>query len=309
MTKAGHLQTKAHSMATEPRKRLGRGLDALLGDYAPKPAPVAVASNDGSGNDHADRKVVPLGFIHPNPRNPRTTFAQDDLDDLAISIQAHGMVQPIVVRPVPGKQDYYEIIAGERRWRAAQKAGLHDVPVTLLDVSDNEALELAIVENVQRSDLNPVEEALGYNALIEEFSYSQADLGARIGKSRVHVTNTLRLLKLPRDVIDYVRAGALSAGHARALINVAEASALAARVIERGLSVRETEKLTRAPKPPAAARAAPEKGADTRALEQELEARLGLKLDIRHKLDGKGEVRIAYQSLEQLEAVCRKLRG
>ncbi len=298
---------KVWTMTAEPKRRLGRGLDALLGDYAPKPQPENVAAPTGA--ETGDRKTVPLAFIHPNPRNPRTTFAQDDLDDLAVSIRAHGLVQPIVVRPVDGRPNYYEIIAGERRWRAAQKAGLHDVPVTLLNVSDKEALELAIVENVQRADLNPVEEALGYNALIEEFGYTQADLGAKIGKSRVHVTNTLRLLNLPDAVIDHVRSGALSAGHARALVNAPEAAALAGQVVEKNLSVRDTEKLVRTAQRPAPAKATPPaKDANTRALEQELEARLGLKLDIRHRPDGKGEVRIAYRSLEQLDALCRKLR-
>ena len=296
-------------MTPEPKRRLGRGLDALLGDYAPKPQPESTAG-PASGVAANDRKTVPLAFIHPNPRNPRTTFAQADLDDLAVSIQAHGLVQPIVVRPVDGQPDYYEIIAGERRWRAAQKAGLHDVPVTILDVSDQEALELAIVENVQRADLNPVEEALGYNALIEEFGYTQADLGAKIGKSRVHVTNTLRLLSLPDSVIDHVHSGALSAGHARALVNMPDAGTLAGQVIEKNLSVRDTEKLVRAAQRPAPAKApTPVKDANTRALEQELEGRLGLKLDIRHRPDGKGEMRIAYRSLEQLDALCHKLRG
>lgn len=295
-------------MAPEPTRRLGRGLDALLGDYAPKPEP-ASSESDQQAAERGDRKTVPLAFIHPNPRNPRTSFAQEDLDDLAVSIQAHGLVQPIVVRPMPDRPNAYEIIAGERRWRAAQKAGLHDVPVTLLEVSDKEALELAIVENVQRADLNPVEEALGYQALIEEFDYTQADLGATIGKSRVHVTNTLRLLKLPDEVIDYVRSGQLSAGHARALVNAPESTLLARRVVENGLSVRETEKLVQSPQKKPASKAPAEKDPNTRALERELEAQLGLKFDIRHRPDGKGEVRIAYGSLDQLDSLCRKLRG
>lgn len=295
-------------MAPEPTRRLGRGLDALLGDYAPKPEP-ASAENDQQATERGDRKTVPLAFIHPNPRNPRTSFAQEDLDDLAVSIQAHGLVQPIVVRPMPDRPNAYEIIAGERRWRAAQKAGLHDVPVTLLEVSDKEALELAIVENVQRADLNPVEEALGYQALIEEFDYTQADLGATIGKSRVHVTNTLRLLKLPDEVIDYVRSGQLSAGHARALVNAVDSIPLARRVVENGLSVRETERLVQSPEKKPVSRAPTEKDPNTRALENELEAQLGMKFDIRHRPDGKGEVRIAYGSLDQLDSLCRKLRG
>lgn len=294
-------------MNAEPKRRLGRGLDALLGDYAPKPDLSTAHPGMAKSPDSNDGKTIPIAFIHPNPRNPRTTFAQDDLDELAASIRTHGLVQPIVVRAVPGRPDHFEIIAGERRWRAAQKAGMHDVPVTLLDVSDQQALELAIVENVQRADLNPVEEALGYNALIEEFGYTQADLGSKIGKSRVHVTNTLRLLSLPDDVIDHVRSGKLSAGHARALVGFAKAEALAEQVIARGLSVRQTEQLVREPKAPARS-TAPSKDADTRDLEKDIEASLGLTVDIRHKADGKGEVRIAYRSLEQLDALCRKLR-
>ncbi len=284
-------------------------MDALLGDYAPQPD---LSTSDNAPTESAEtegNRTIPLAFIHPNPRNPRTTFAQDDLDELAISIRSHGLVQPIVVRPVEGRSNYYEIIAGERRWRAAQKAGLHDVPVTILEVSDQQALELAIVENVQRADLNPVEEALGYNALIEEFGYTQADLGSKIGKNRVHVTNTLRLLSLPDGVIDHVRSGALSAGHARALVGLDNAEALAGQVIARSLSVRQTEKLAREPKAPRPVKpSAPAKDADTRALEKDIEARIGLSVDIRHKADGNGELRIAYQSLEQLEALCRRLK-
>ncbi len=295
-------------MNAEPKRRLGRGLDALLGDYAPQPDLSTEGNLPPESLETEGGRTIPLGFIHPNPRNPRTTFAQDDLDELATSIRSHGLVQPIVVRSVEGRSNYYEIIAGERRWRAAQKAGLHDVPVTILDVSDQQALELAIVENVQRADLNPVEEALGYNALIEEFGYTQADLGSKIGKSRVHVTNTLRLLSLPDGVIEHVRSGALSAGHARALVGSDTAEALADQVIARGLSVRQTEKLVRAPKAPAPTKPAkPAKDADTRALEKDIEAGLGLSVDIRHKSDGKGEVRIAYRSLDQLETLCRKL--
>jgi ParB family chromosome partitioning protein len=292
-------------MTSEPQKRLGRGLDALLGEYGRLPADEPSASKRQS--------QVPLALIHPNPRNPRHEFATEDLDDLAASIRTHGVVQPIVVRAIAGPGETYEIIAGERRWRAAQRAGLHDVPVTVLDVSDRQALELAIVENVQRTDLNPVEEALGYQALLDEFSYSQGDLGTIIGKSRVHVTNTLRLLKLPDDVLTAIKSGALSAGHGRALLSAADPSGLARRVIEKGLSVRETEALGQAVADQGGKRAktsaAARKDADTRALENQLSDALGLAVDIRHKANGKGEIRLRYQSLEQLDTLCKLLKG
>jgi ParB family chromosome partitioning protein len=221
------------------------------------------------------------------------------------------MVQPIVVRPVAGSQDRYEIIAGERRWRAAQRAGLHDVPVTIMDVSDREALELAIVENVQRADLNPVEEALGYQALLDEFQYSQADLGETIGKSRVHVTNTLRLLKLPLPVLQLLEDGTLSAGHGRALLGAEDPEALARIVVQKNLSVRETERL--AQQPDAAPRAKPEpktkvKSADVVALEKEMSDALGMKVELRDEGEGRGLVTIYYRSLEQLDHVIAKIR-
>ncbi|MDH3195988.1 MAG: ParB/RepB/Spo0J family partition protein [Hyphomicrobiales bacterium] len=292
-------------MKSEPQKRLGRGLDALLGEFG---AP-AVAANASPGKR---QNQVPLALIHPNSRNPRHEFAVEDLDDLAASIRTHGVVQPIVVRAIAGPGEAYEIIAGERRWRAAQRAGLHDVPVTVLDVTDRQALELAIVENVQRTDLNPIEEALGYQALIDEFSYSQADLGSVIGKSRVHVTNTLRLLKLPEEVLTAVKSGALSAGHGRALLGADDPSGLARRAIEKGLSVRETESLAQSPSvrggKPAKASAASGKDADTRALEKQLSDALGIAVDIRHKANGKGEMRLRYRSLEQLDDLCKLLK-
>ncbi|SEQ54117.1 chromosome segregation DNA-binding protein [Faunimonas pinastri] len=292
-------------MALETRKRLGRGLDALLGDYP-------IAAVEAAPLPDASRRTVPVGSIHPNPRNPRREFLERDLEDLAASIRAHGIVQPIVVRPMAGPREGYEIIAGERRWRASQLASLHEVPVHIIEVSDREALELAIVENVQRSDLNPVEEAMGYQALMSEFGYTQADLGATIGKSRVHVTNTLRLLKLPRAVLSRLESGELSAGHGRALITAPDPEKLARVVVDKGLSVRETEKLAQtAPEtlPAVRSRAPAEKDADTRAVEQELSEHLGLSVDLRHRAAGKGEIRISYSNLEQLEALCRKLRA
>jgi ParB family chromosome partitioning protein len=288
----------------EPRKRLGRGLDALLNpfpsevDVEPAPSPV-------------QRQLVPVGMIERNPRNPRRAFRAEDLEELAVSLKQHGLVQPIVVRPAAGEEARYEIIAGERRWRAAQLAGLHELPVTVLDVSDREALELAIVENVQRADLNPIEEARGYQALIDEFAYTQGDLGATLGKSRVHVTNTLRLLRLPPAVLAMLEDGRLSAGHGRALLAARDPERLAATVVAKSLSVRDAERLAQGPQevprtPPA--KQAP-RNADVGALEKELADALGLQVLLKHNDRGRGELRIAYRSLEQLESVCRKLRS
>lgn len=287
----------------ESKRRLGRGLDALLGAY---PAEAEERSRKDGG-----RRTVPISLIERNPRNPRRDFPDAELDELAASLKKHGVVQPLVVRHALGASERYEIIAGERRWRAAQRAALHEVPVTVLDVSDREALELAIVENVQRTDLNPVEEARGYQALIEEFKYSQAMLGETIGKSRVHVTNTLRLLKLPGSVIEMLEAGTLSAGHGRALLSARDPEKLARLVLQKGLSVRETERL--AQEPEEAARTKPARklsvrNADIAALEKELSDLLGLKVALKHHESGRGELHIAYGTLEQLDSVCRKLR-
>ena len=291
-------------MAVEPRKRLGRGLDALLNPF---PAAADVEPTAAP----AKRHVLPVEMIERNPRNPRRAFRPDELDELAKSLKQHGLVQPIVVRPIPGGVERYEIIAGERRWRAAQLAGLHELPVTILDVSDREALELAIVENVQRADLNPIEEARGYQALIDEFAYTQSDLGATLGKSRVHVTNTLRLLRLPQAVLGMLEDGRLSAGHGRALLAAREPEALALSAVAKSLSVRETERLAQSPeappRPPQPKRT--QRNADVDALEKELTDALGFQVSLKHDERGRGELRIAYRSLEQLEAVCRKLRS
>jgi ParB family chromosome partitioning protein len=286
------------------KRRLGRGLDALLGAY-----PVEAEERAAPGG--AGRRMVPIHQIERNRRNPRREFNAEELAELAASLKQHGIVQPLVVRPLAGASERYEIIAGERRWRAAQQAGLHDVPVTILDVSDREALELAIVENVQRSDLNPVEEARGYQALIEEFKYSQGTLGETIGKSRVHVTNTLRLLKLPEAVLAMLEDGRLSAGHGRALLASAEPEKLARTIVEKGLSVRDAERLAQ----PATDEARPtrKRGAvrnsDIAALEKELSDLLGLRVALKHDESGGGELRIGYRNLEQLDSVCRKLRA
>lgn len=285
------------------RKRLGRGLAALIGEID-KPASLAQQSAP------ADRKV-PIEFISPNPRNPRRRFVEAELADLASSIKEHGIVQPIVVRPTRG--DRYEIIAGERRWRAAQQAGLTQVPIIIREVDDRVALEIAIIENVQRSDLNPLEEAAGYQSLIDEHHYTQADLAQVIGKSRSHVANTLRLLKLPPDVRQMLSDGDLSAGHARTLVTADNPLALARLIVSEGLSVRQAEALAQTSDVRAASERKPreaskEKDADTIALERLLSDVTGLDVAINHRSGG-GELRISYSSLEQLDDLCRRLQA
>lgn len=290
-------------MSEDPsRRRLGRGLAALIGemDRPAQPEQQAV---------HADGKV-PIEFLSPNPRNPRRQFGDAELTDLAQSIREHGIVQPVVARPSPSQAGHYEIIAGERRWRAAQRAGLAEIPVIVRDVSDRTALELAIIENVQRADLNAVEEALGYQNLIDEHGYTQADLGQVIGKSRSHVANTLRLLKLPDVIRDMLVDGTLSAGHARTLVTAQDPVALAKRIVEGGLSVRQAETLAQAPAGEAVARrpsAPTEKDADTLALEKLLSDATGMTVTIAHKGSG-GEIRVTYRTLEQLDDLCRRLK-
>jgi len=290
------------------RSRLGRGLAALIGDVGEEVA--AVERSRG-------QRRVPIEFLRPNPRNPRKSFDEQELEDLAGSIREKGIIQPILVRTLPGMADVYEIIAGERRWRAGQRAGLHEVPVLLVEAGDREALELAIIENVQRSDLNALEEALGYEQLVAEFGYVQADLARIIGKSRSHVANTLRLLKLPDAVKGMVAKGQLSAGHARALLSVPDPEGTAKRVVERGLNVRDVERLAQDEVASAAQRSKPssssvapnpDKDPDTRALEKALEDALGMVVAIQHGSRG-GELRIRYKTLEQLDSVCHRLRG
>jgi len=286
------------------RARLGRGLAALIGD---------VGDEMEVGERGTRQRRIPVEFLRPNPRNPRKAFADAELDDLANSIRERGIIQPIVVRSLPNLADAFEIIAGERRWRAAQRAGLHDVPIVVIEADDRTSLELAIVENVQRADLNPIEEAAGYERLIAEFTYSQTDLATIIGKSRSHVANTLRLLKLPDAVRAMLESGELSAGHARALLSVRDPETVAKRIVERGLNVRDVERLARddageaseAPAP--RSRKAREKDPDTRALEQALEDVLGLSVSIDHKGRG-GDLKIRYGSLDQLDVLCRRLR-
>jgi ParB family chromosome partitioning protein len=284
------------------RRRLGRGLAALIGDMDQQPTAPAAAPVP------ADRGL-PIELISPNPRNPRRRFADEELADLSQSIREHGVVQPVVVRRA-GTGGRYEIIAGERRWRAAQLAGMTEIPAIIRDVSDREALGMAIVENIQRADLNPVEEALGFQRLIEDHGYTQADLGQVIGKSRSHVANTLRLLKLPEDVRTMLVEGNLSAGHARALITADDPASLARRIVEGSLSVRQAEALAQEPARGQVRNAAarPEKDPDTVALEKLLSDVTGLAVAITHKQNG-GEVRVAYRTLEQLDDLCRRLKG
>jgi ParB family chromosome partitioning protein len=289
------------AMAEEAKSRLGRGLAALIGDVGDE---AQVMERTRS------QRRVPVEFLRPNSRNPRRTFAEADLDELAASIKERGIIQPILARTVRGAMDQFEIVAGERRWRAAQRAGMHDVPIIVLEVDDRQALELAIIENVQRSDLNALEEAGGYQALADEFKYSQDEIAKIVGKSRSHVTNTLRLMKLPDSVQDYIRGGKLSAGHARALLGQPDPEALAKAIVEQGLNVRQAEAIAqeraatsgKVTKP----RARASKDADTAALEKRLSDALGLVVTIAHRGKG-GEVKIRYKTLEQLDAVIRKI--
>jgi ParB family chromosome partitioning protein len=284
------------------RPRLGRGLAALIGEVGDE-----VASIDRARG----QKRVPIEFLRPSARNPRRQFDEAELDELAASIRERGVLQPIIVRGMPGLIDVYEIIAGERRWRASQRAGLHDVPVIQVEASDREAMEIAIIENVQRSDLNAMEEAAGYEQLMADHGYNQTDLSRVIGKSRPHVANTLRLLKLPDSVRAHVANGALSAGHARALLALPDPEAAARRVIDGGLSVRDVERMAQPADletKSASSTQRAEKDPDTRALEAALEDVLGLKVSIDHKANGGGALRISYRTLEQLDSVCRRLK-
>ena len=291
-------------MAEEARSRLGRGLASLIGDVG--------GEATKADRPRAQRKV-PIEFLKANPRNPRKTFAETELEELAASIREHGVIQPIVVRALRGSADQFEIIAGERRWRAAQRAGLHEVPIVPVEVSDTDALEIMIIENVQREDLNAVEEARGYHALADEFKRSADEIAKVVGKSRSHIANTMRLTKLPTDVQELIGSGALSAGHARALISANDASGLAQRVVKEGLSVRQTEELAhekgvpkRAPQKARSGRVA--KDADTLALERRVSDSLGLSVSIDHRNSG-GVLHIRYKSLDQLDDVVRRLSG
>jgi ParB family chromosome partitioning protein len=287
-------------MSTEPTRKpdearhrgLGRGLSSLIGDDTTK-----------AENASRSSRALPVAFLRPNRLQPRKNFDLDELHDLASSIREKGVLQPILVRPVKGETDAYEIVAGERRWRAAQLAKLHDVPVVVRELTDGESLELAIIENIQRADLNAVEEAAGYRELMERFTYTQERVAQEVGKSRSHIANTLRLLKLPETVQTMIRSGALSPGHARTLIGASDPEARAREIVASALNVREAEQRSesKAPRPKT------EKDPDTKALESNLSNLLGLKVQIVDKGEAGGEVRIAYRELEQLDEICRRL--
>jgi ParB family chromosome partitioning protein len=288
-------------MAEESRRGLGRGLAALLGDNAPEAEPRATAQ---------DQRLVPIEFLRPNARNPRKAFGEEALEELASSIRERGLIQPIVVRQVPHAVNVYEIIAGERRWRAAQRAGLHNVPIHVMEADDRTVMELAIIENVQRADLNPIEEAMGYEQLMGDFSYTQNDLARIIGKSRSHVANTLRLMKLPDLTKKFLADGSLTAGHARALLALPDPDAVAQRAVSQGLSVRDLERLSQeAPehKPKKSHKLTGEKDPNTRMLEQQLNEATGLTVTIDHKENGGGQLVVKYKNLDQLDALVERL--
>jgi ParB family chromosome partitioning protein len=281
------------------KRGLGRGLSALLED-----------SNDTSGDAAVSPdRTLPIELIRRNPDQPRQHFDEGEIDSLAASIREKGVLQPILVRAAPAVAGEYQIVAGERRWRASQKAGLREVPVIIRELNDAETLEIAVLENVQRADLNAIEEASGYRALMDRFGRTQDAVATAVGKSRSHVANTLRLLALPVELQTWLAEGRLTAGHARAVATAANPVALARQVIDGGLSVREAEALAKksqSSSPAPAAKPALLKDADTFALERRLSEALGLNVEIADK-SGKGEVRVKYATLEQLEAVCRKL--
>jgi len=297
-------------MVKPDRKRgLGRGLSALMADVSVSPA-----DEVGPRNQEAER-LVPVEKLHPNPDQPRRHFAEAQLSDLTASIAEKGVIQPLIVRPHPERSGDYEIVAGERRWRAAQRAQVHEVPVIVRGFDDFEVIEVAIIENIQRADLNPIEEAAGYQQLMERFGHTQDQMAKALGKSRSHITNLLRLLKLPDEIKASVQDGQLSMGHARALLTADEPLRLAREIIAKGLSVRETERLAKqGPSSSGAGRKSggqgSEKDADTRALEKDLSAQLGFPVSIQHKAgEESGKLVLSYRTFEQLDDLCRRLGG
>ncbi|KIT14971.1 ParB/RepB/Spo0J family partition protein [Jannaschia aquimarina] len=289
---------------SDPQKRrgLGRGLSALMADL----------EDPGGSSDTGTQRTLPIEALEPNPDQPRRRFDDDALHDLAASIREKGLLQPIIVRPHPNQTDRYQVVAGERRWRASQLAQIHEVPVIVRDLDDQSVLEIAIIENVQRVDLNPIEEALGFKQLIDRFGHTQEQLAKALGKSRSHIANQMRLLNLPEPVLEYLKAGVLSAGHARAMLTADDPVALARQTVAAGLSVREVE---RRAKGTASSDAKPRKAqtqkgnADTRMLADDLSAAIGMAVVIDHENDGSGRLTIKYKDLTQLDQICEMLSG
>ncbi len=295
--------------APKTKQRLGRGLMDLIGEQAL--APETVSSQGAARPSSSD---IPIDRISPNPKQPRRTFVESELEELAGSIRTKGVLQPILVRPDPKDDSRFQIVAGERRWRAAQRAGLRSVPVVVREMDEVEVLEIGIIENVQRSDLNPIEEAEAYNALMKRFGRTQEQLAEQVGKSRPHIANTLRLLNLPEDARELMREGRLSAGHARAALSAPDAALLVDEILEKNLSVREAEKLAqklRSGEADIETKPAKDQSAsndvDTKALEIDLAHALGLDVEIKNKGAKGGEIRIKYRQLEQLDDLCRRL--
>ncbi len=290
-------------MAKKPPQRgLGRGLSALMADVQPE-------TKSDAPPERLER-TVPVERLIPNPDQPRRAFVEEDLQSLAASVREKGVIQPLIVRRSPKRPDRYEIVAGERRWRAAQLAQLHELPVIVRDLDDTEVLEIAIIENIQRADLNPIEEAAGYRQLMNRFGHTQEKLSQALGKSRSYIANLMRLLQLPDDVQALLEKGDLTTGHARALITADDPSDLARQVVKKGLSVRDTERLVKAPKKPgkAPAKRKVEKDPDTRALEGDLSANLKMKVSVDHKPGQEcGVLSIAYSTLDDLDELCRIL--
>lgn len=284
-------------MTQVQKRRLGRGLAALIGDDTSEEAVV---------QDARSLRHVPVELLHPNPNNPRKHFAEEDLESLAKSLKDKGLLQPLVVRP--RADGSFEIVAGERRWRASQMAGIHELPVLIRELDDRETLEIALIENIQRSDLNALEEARAYRQLMDQYNYTQQQLADSIGKSRSHIANTMRLLSLPEAIQHQIENGKLTAGHARSLVATEYPAEMADQIIKLGLTVREAEELARKNSvAPDTKSHSSEKDADTRALEKTLTETLGLSTSIKHKGNGGGSVLISYKSLDQLDEVIRKL--
>ncbi|UTP39654.1 ParB/RepB/Spo0J family partition protein [Phenylobacterium sp. LH3H17] len=280
------------------KRGLGRGLSALLGDVEE----TNLATGTGEA---ASVREIPIELIHANPDQPRTHFAAAEIDELADSIRGKGVLQPILVRPDPGAAGGFQIVAGERRWRASQKAGLRVMPALIRELDDRQVLEIAVIENVQRANLNPMEEAAAYQQLVDRFGHTQDEVAQSVGKSRSHVANTLRLMNLPASVRDLVLEGKLTAGHARAILTAEDPARLAQEIVARGLSVRDAEALVRKPSA-GKARSRPTKDTDTLALESDLSDVLGLDVEVVDR-GGVGELRIKYATLEQLDELCRRL--